>query len=275
MRFADTVRYGGKGALVIGLLSLSLVSGNSLGYYYGYSSASFGVQQSSDPFANQNVNYSPEVSMVSSQSQSQSYDYGTSSYSTAVASANTYSGGFGVLASTYGYSTPATAQATTTYTAQSTNTSTSGSWGAVSNSAATSTVTFSSWNAAAGASGMVATSGSSGQSASSSSSPSSFYTPFGSWNTVVSSTAPAPSVYDIVYSDYSSTSSFSSGGWSAVNMSVVPRVTSTITAPAVSTPTVNTPTTPIVPLSAPEPGTMLTMSAGLALLLLKFRRRSS
>jgi len=255
-------------------MSLSLVSGNSLGYYYGYSNATFGVQQSSDPFANQNINYSPQVSMGSSQSQNQTYDYG-SSYATSVA-ATTYTGGFGVLATTYGYSIPATAQAPT-YTTQSTSYSTSDTWGAVSSNVTSSTVTFSSWNPAAGVSGMVVPTSSSTQSVSSGSS-GSFYTPFGSWNTFVTSTAPAPSVYDIVYSDYSSTS-FSSNGWAAVNMSAIPRVTSTIT----TTPAVPTPTTPVTvnlgngatPLSAPEPGTILTMSAGLALLLLKFRRRSS
>lgn len=255
---------------------MNLLVGNSLSYYYGYSGASFGVQQSSDPFANQNVNYTAQVSMVSSQSQNQSYDYGSSS-SRSVASAATYSGGFGVLANTYGYSTPATAQAPT-YTTQTSSYSAPGSWGAVSNSAATSTVTFSSWNPAAGTSGMVVNSA---PATNTGGGFSSYYGGFGSFNTVVNSSAPAPSVYAIVYSDYSSTS-FNSGGWQAVNMAVVPRVSNQITTPNPPSPSVPSPiTVPNIGLNnggtlavgAPEPGTLLTMSAGLALLLLKFRRR--
>jgi hypothetical protein len=273
MRFAETVRIGGKGALVIGVMSMSLMFGNSLGYYYGYSGVSFGVQQSSDPFGNQNVNYTPQVSMVSSQSQNQSYDYGTASYSTSVAAAPAYTGGFSALATSYGYAAPAVAQAPI-YTTQSIS-SPSNYWGAVSNSAATSTVTFSSWNAAAGTAGMVtsnsSTSGGGGGF-------SGYYGGFGNYSQTVASTAPAPSVYDIVYSDYSSTS-FNAGGWQAVNMTVVPRVANQISTPTVPTVTAPSPSTPTanlgdpLALSAPEPGTLLTMSAGLALLLFKFRRR--
>jgi len=274
MRLAEAVRIGGRLALVIGFVLANLVFGNSLSYYYGYSSADFGSSQSADAFASQNVNFTPQVSMVTSQNQDSN-----SFAQTAAASAALSTGGFTVLANVYGYSTPATVAAT--YTAVSTSTSVGGgTWNPVSVTSTGFANLSNSWNP--NATPYAPPSASTTQT----------YTPMttysnsyiGGWYTIPS--APMTPISTNSPDSTTPTNNWSNplgGAWAAVNMSVIPTVANAITTP-VTIPSVVVSTTPPTsinlnnfspdtPLGAPEPGTLLTLSAGLAFVFVKLRRR--
>jgi hypothetical protein len=66
MRVTEIVRIGGRLALLAGLAIGSLASANTISYFYGYSSPSLAAWQTDDAFASQNVQFVPQVPMVSS-----------------------------------------------------------------------------------------------------------------------------------------------------------------------------------------------------------------
>ncbi len=104
MRLAETVRIGGRLALLIGFATSNLVFSDTLSYFYGYTSANFGVTAASDPFGKQNVSFSAPVSMTSAASVVPTVSYasvsGTTplatsySVSSPAASTSTAAGGF-------------------------------------------------------------------------------------------------------------------------------------------------------------------------------------
>jgi hypothetical protein len=279
MRLSEAVRIGGKLALGIGFVVTNLVMGNSLNYYYGYSSANFGAAQSIDALGSQNVTFTPQVSMVSSQIQSQdSNSSSASTASTTGASVDSLStGNYSLLASVYGYSAPAVAQAQT-YTPVSTS-NYSDTWAPV---AVTATVTASArlastWNP-------VPPSTTANQQYQTSSFSSAYPTTqsaalIGGWYSVPVPPPPASGdIYGIVYGGYVAPP-LSTSSWQSVTSTVVPTVVSQISAPTV--PSYGGPVIPQtvslgdpgIQLISPEPGTWLSMTAGLGLLALRLRRR--
>ena len=264
MELAETVRIGGKLAVVIGFLSLNLIFSNSVTYYYGYSNAPFGVPATSDPFAKQNVSFTPQVPMVSSPTQSLNYAGSVPS------SAATPS--YSLLANVYGYSTPATAS-TPTYSAQGGPSYYTPSYSSPSYSAPTvitntvPTVTNTSPTTVS-----APTNGSSSYYSPSFYSPSYVSSPVSS--PTVSNTTPvaAPVYYTTLYAN--SVPTFNYWSSQAVNSSVNPVVGNQISSGV--KPVGGYPGQilgPVTTIGAPEPGTLLMLSAGLALVFLKLRRR--
>lgn len=71
MQLTQAVRIGGRLALLCGFAVWNLASGNSLTYFYGYSSPSLAAWQNADGgLGSQNVSFVPQVSMVSPDSTS-------------------------------------------------------------------------------------------------------------------------------------------------------------------------------------------------------------
>jgi hypothetical protein len=290
MRLTEAVRIGGRLALVIGFVFVNLVFGDSLNYYYGYSNASFGVQQAVDPFTAQNVSFTPQVALVSS-------TQNTESSSTSVAAPTTTaaftSGGFGVLATVYGYAAPAT----------TTDTSPVVNWNSISYSTPSAPTATAMWNTTPTSTSTSGASTGSYYSTPVTSFDSSgvnwgaFATPV-TYQATPTSAVAAPMWAPVSSSAWggsgaSSSSSSASGfvdftsgfsgatGWSAVSMSVIPRVTTSVTTstgPVPSaTPTVVL-TTPALNLDlpatgVPEPATLFSIPAGLLLLAFRLRRK--
>lgn len=83
MRLTQIVRIGGRLALLAGVLALNLASANSITYFYGYTTPGLAGWQTEDPFGGQNVQFVPEVSLVSG-----TYTWSTTSYSSTSSSSN-------------------------------------------------------------------------------------------------------------------------------------------------------------------------------------------
>jgi hypothetical protein len=289
MRLANVVSVGGKAALLVSFACLNFAFADTLNYFYGYSTPNFGVYQSSDAFGSQNVSLAPQVPMVTVQSQNQTSTFGSTAPSifaqaaTASASASP-SSGYSVLVQTYGYSVPAT----------------QGSYVSGSSSAWGSTLPT-----MAGYSAPVAIASASTYSPSATPqsvygySTSSYYGNYtlpSGWGSGSSYSAPSIAVAPVTVGSSTSGTAFGLSFFGATTTPVAtsetgvgiglgvflsPRYDSLIAvAPvAVSSPVNVTlgPTTPqmyIGTMANPEPGTVGLFSAGLALLLLKLRRRS-
>lgn len=299
MRLAP-VGIGGKLALVIGFGLSNLVFGNSLSYYYGYStnSAGFGQAASSDPYASQSVSYAQQASLVSSQSSNQTWDNtgAPSSYASAAPLTSSYNG-FSVLAATYGYAAPAAAQ-TTSYA--STNTAGTNTGYAANNPTSSSVYSTSYGTSTAGNASSstvntapIDTYASTVAPAASTSTTTTSYSTSSSTgygvgapattnnNTGGSSSSSGGSTYN-PYTAGAPTTSNNGSGLTSVVYSVTPNVANQITNPGPTTsmggpvnPSPNVYIGGMSPstLSAPEPSTWMSVSAGLGLLLLQLRRR--
>jgi hypothetical protein len=280
MKLSTAVRIGGRLALVGGFVLTNLVFGNSLNYYYGYSSASFGIAQSSDVLNSQNVNFTPQVSMISSQNQNASD--GSASTQNAGSSTAVTNGGFTVLSSVYGYAAPAVTQAPTYVTAAATTfVNTGGTWNpvAVATAVTPTSQLATTWNPLANTVQTPTSSYTSSYSPSTTQTYAAGTAYIGGWYSVPTPPAPASGdIYGIVYGDYVPPPTV---GYGAVTSTVVPNVSNAISTPSVpgivgpSAPQSSISLGPSIdaPLGAPEPGTILMMSAGLALVFLKLRRR--
>lgn len=234
---------------------MNLVFGNTLNYFYGYTSPNFGTYQATDAFSAQNVNFASQVSMVSTSSALSAYaslTYNGSSYS------------YTTLASAYGYATPATqavvqntASWTDVYTAQTTsspasNNANTTSYSAVGTYSPITTYQTTNYQFVNGS----------------------------NWGIGTSSSNTASSVSgwgDVLTSSTVDTSS-GGGGWAAVDMSVTPKVASVVSnnpvvAPPSPLPAVNTNGDIGIQLAVPEPSTVLTVTSGLSLLLFGLYRR--
>lgn len=290
MRLSDAVRVGGRLALVIGFVVMNLVFGNSLSYYYGYSSAEFGNQPGTDALASQNVSFTPQVGLVSSviarwSAQGDNSVNGGSGMNMSLASAG--ASAFTMLASVYGYSAPVT-QAPTYSPSDFSNTFSNTTWSPVQ------VAVVSTMNQQLTSGWSPVTPGNQAYNQNIYSMPvspvysGSAYPTYqsgmgsyiGGWYTVpIPPPPPSGDMYEIVYGSYVPPQTF--GGFQSVAATVLPSVTPQISAaslpaalpPASALPVVNLTNFGFQQFEAPEPGTLLLVPAGLGLLVLKLRRR--
>lgn len=238
MRLTEVVRIGGRLALLAGFVVMTHAKGDSLPYFYGYSSPNLAAWNTTDTLGSQNVRFVPQYSLVSQSSDNMfsggsytpiasSYSFGSSSSSSSFSNVgssgaslvgwtpvNVFGGGSAYSAvnsptNAFSGGVSAVTMGSTSYT----NVNGSGSWGAWNGSSALPTMTF---------------------------------------------------------TDLS--------GWQAVGNSATPTVSASLgpvynpnAAPAVSVPNFNT--FPQASLSNPEPGTVVLMAAGIAGLAFLRRRR--
>ena len=273
MRLTHAVSIGGKLALVVGFVCLNLVFGNSLIYYYGYNSATFGAQQSVDPFASQNVSYAAPFLMVS---QTQSTSNSNSTGSGTSSAPGLLTSGFGLLANVYGYSAPATGTQAPTYSPQTLMWSPTG----FGSSTGSSTVPNSS-SSTVPSSGLLWMPTASGSTGGSSSRVGSAPATSGAgqssgllyWSPSAGSGNPS-----VLGSSQPPASSNALLNWGAVSGTVIPSVTPILHIPGATlflgSPVVSPARLPTVNAQAvPEPSTWLTISAGLVFLAFRLRKR--
>jgi hypothetical protein len=238
MLATQIVRIGGRLALLAGLAIGSLASANTISYFYGYSSPSLTAWQTQDAFASQNVQFVPQVPMVSSWETSTPWNvnYGSmnavNSYTGITSGTDSVYGGWAYSSSSFGANAPL-------------------------------------FNPPAYSLGGYSSAGTSSGGASYSSGPS-YFTPgttytnvngFSSWNAWQMPGATAPDALQMV-------------AWQPIRDSALPPVSSNFTSPSVL-PDILPPSTGFDPalLGSPEPSTIGLMAAGLFGLLYLRRRR--
>lgn len=158
MRMPKAVRIGGRLALLAGFAVSSLVNGNTLSYFNGYSSPNLAAWGATDTLGSQNVRFVPQVSLVSPSSNldvfssTSAFNWGSSSAYTGVSAgfSPTYSSsdsaygwqGFGSVANNglavYGSPTTSTSTNSSNYSSVNyTNVNGASTWNAWFNSGST------------------------------------------------------------------------------------------------------------------------------------------